>query len=101
MPVRINYKPKSESKIVTVKDSTTGKTTKLTKKNGTYTRGGNVVTLTKSQKEVPNKMKHGGPYNAHHPMKMKHSAYDMKDSAYNMKSPYNMKPQILKHMSGK
>ena len=39
-------------------------------------------------------MKHGGPYNAHHPMKMK-------DAAYNMESPYNMKPQILKHMSGK
>ncbi len=90
MGIKIN--PRPESKIVTVKDSSTGKKTKLTKKDGTYTKGGQVVKLTKSQKEIPTTMKHGGPYNAHHPMKMK-------DSAYNMKSPYNMKPAVLRHMS--
>ena len=94
MPGKDPYMEKS--KIVKVKDSSTGKVTQLTKSGNTYTKGGQVVTLTKSQKELgaANKMKHGGPYNAHHPMKMK-------DAAYNMKSPYNMKPQILKHMSGK
>ena len=40
--------------------------------------------------ESPNTMK---PYQAHHPMKMNHSAMKMK-------SPYNMKPGILRHMKG-
>ena len=93
MPGKDPYMEKS--KIVKVKDSKTGKITQLTKTGSTYTKAGNVVNLSETQKEIgPNKMKHEGPYNAHHPMKMK-------DSAYNMKSPYNMKPQILKHMSGK
>jgi len=36
---------------VDVYDSETGKTTKVTKENGVYTRGGNVVTLNKNQSE--------------------------------------------------
>jgi hypothetical protein len=88
-----NYSP--IKKIVKVKDSSTGKITQVTlnEKTGQITRMGNPVTLSKTQKILPsNQMKHGGPYNAHHPMKMK-------DSAYNMKSPYNMRPAILNHMS--
>ena len=97
-------------KIVKVKDSETGKITNLTQSDsGTLTKAGNVVKLSKTQKIIqsdqkknPMKMKgkdgytmmDKGPNMAHHPMKMKHSAY-------NMKPPYNMKPQILKHMSGK
>ena len=41
----------------------------------------------------PNEMGHS-PKQMNHAMKMKHSPMPMK-------SPYNMKPQILKHMSGK
>ena len=41
----------------------------------------------------PNEMGHS-PKQMNHAMKMKHSPMPMK-------SPYNMKPGILKHMSGK
>ena len=37
----------------------------------------------------------------HSPKQMGHSPKEMKHSPMPMKSPYNMKPEILKHMSGK
>ena len=44
------------------------------------------------QMDDPNMMK---------PYQMGHSPKQMKHSPMPMKSPYNMKPEILKHMSGK
>ena len=57
------------------------------KKNGAY------------EMNHPNMMK---PYQmGHSPKQMGHSPKEMKHSPMPMKSPYNMKPGILKHMSGK
>ena len=48
----ISPMPKTEETTVDIVDSETGKKTKVTKKDGVYTRAGNVVTLSDSQKEV-------------------------------------------------
>ena len=43
-----------------------------------------------------------GPYGmGHSPKQMGHSPKQMKHSPMPMKSPYNMKPGILRHMKGK
>jgi hypothetical protein len=49
----ISPMPKTEETTVDIVDSKTGKTTKVTKKNGSFTKGGKVVTLTDSQKVKP------------------------------------------------
>jgi len=45
-------------------------------------------------------MGHSPEQMGHSPKQMNH-AMKMKHSPMPMKSPYNMKPEILKHMSGK
>ncbi len=46
-------------------------------------------------------MGHSPKQMGHSPNEMGHSPKQMKHSPMPMKSPYNMKPEILKHMSGK
>ena len=46
-------------------------------------------------------MKKGLYEMGHSPKQMGHSPKEMKHSPMPMKSPYNMKPGILRHMSGK
>ena len=49
----------------------------------------------------PYGMGHSPKQMGHSPNEMGHSPKQMKHSPMPMKSPYNMKPEILKHMSGK
>lgn len=66
---------------VKIKDSKTGKVTTVTKTKTGYTRGGNVVKLTPTQKE----------YTPGTPVKPKKSPMKMSGRSYDMKEAYNKK----------